>query len=124
VTTSTTKPMKPVVLVVDDEQAVLMVIQVYCRLAGYESILAEDGLQALQATQTISFDLIITDYQMPLMDGIEFCRRLRMGDRNRSTPVIMSSASVIDLDHSALQQELTPITFAAKPFKPQYLPRI
>lgn len=89
-----------------------------CREGGYDDLTeAEDGLQALQKTREASFDLIITDYRMPVMDGLEFCRRLRsdVGNGNQSTPIIISSANVRALDTVALEQELRPIRITGKP---------
>jgi CheY-like chemotaxis protein len=110
---------KPIVLIVDDEAAIRMLVAVHCQRGGYGTMLAGDGQQAFGITQTTSFDLIITDYQMPVMNGVEFCRRLRSdeGNSNQHTPIIISTANLSRLDTFALDQELRPIRFSGKPLK-------
>ena len=81
------------VLVVEDDLQLRAVLAIFCRTLGAE-VLAEsaDGVEALDQLQTCSPDLILTDCQMPRMDGIALVRQLRArGDR---TPVIMISGQL------------------------------
>jgi two-component system response regulator MprA len=78
------------ILVVDDEPAVRDAVDRALRLEGYDTQLAADGLQALDALADRAPDALVLDVLMPHVDGIEVCRRLRAaGDR---TPVLVLTA--------------------------------
>jgi two-component system response regulator MprA len=78
------------VLVVDDELAVRTSLHRALGLERYDVDLAEDGRQALERVAAARYDAIVLDVSMPLLDGLEACRRMRAaGDR---TPVLMLTA--------------------------------
>jgi two-component system response regulator MprA len=78
------------ILVVDDEPAVREAVDRALRLEGYETELAADGAQALDALADRAPDALVLDVLMPHVDGLEVCRRLRAaGDR---TPVLVLTA--------------------------------
>jgi two-component system response regulator MprA len=78
------------ILVVDDEPAVREAVDRALRLQGYETELAADGAEALDALAARAPDALVLDVLMPRVDGIEVCRRLRAaGDR---TPVLVLTA--------------------------------
>ena len=78
------------ILVVDDDQAVRESLRRALVLEGYDVELAEDGTAALRSLTQSAPDAIVLDLQMPDVDGLEVCRRLRtLGD---TTPVLMLTA--------------------------------
>jgi two-component system response regulator MprA len=78
------------ILVVDDEPAVLDAVDRALRLEGYDTELAADGQEALDALAAYSPDALVLDVLMPRVDGLDVCRRLRAaGDR---TPVLVLTA--------------------------------
>jgi two-component system, OmpR family, response regulator MprA len=78
------------ILVVDDEPAVREAVDRALRVEGYETELAADGAQALEALADRAPDALVLDLLMPHVDGLEVCRRLRAaGDR---TPVLVLTA--------------------------------
>jgi two-component system response regulator MprA len=78
------------ILVVDDEPAVLDALDRALRLEGYDTELAGDGQEALDALAAGAPDALVLDLLMPRVDGLEVCRRLRAaGDR---TPVLVLTA--------------------------------
>jgi two-component system, OmpR family, response regulator MprA len=78
------------ILVVDDEPAVLDAVDRALRLEGYDTELAADGQEALDALAAGAPDALVLDLLMPRVDGLEVCRRLRAaGDR---TPVLVLTA--------------------------------
>jgi two-component system, OmpR family, response regulator MprA len=78
------------ILVVDDEPAVREAVDRALRLEGYDTELAQDGRQALDALAERAPDALVLDLLMPHVDGLEVCRRLRAaGDR---TPVLVLTA--------------------------------
>lgn len=78
------------ILVVDDETAVLEMIVDALGIGGYQVISAADGLEALQLIRKQDFDLIVTDVNMPKLDGYQFVEKLR--ERDAQTPVIFLTA--------------------------------
>ena len=81
------------VLVVDDEFASLEVLALLLKGAGYQIATASNGEEALERLAEASFDLVITDYKMPLMDGSELCERMLADPRFARIPVIFTSAT-------------------------------
>lgn len=78
------------VLVVDDDPALRSALDRALKLEGYQVSFAHDGRQALQMMTSHAQDVVILDLGLPLMDGVEVCRRVRQrGDR---TPVLMLTA--------------------------------
>lgn len=78
------------VLVVDDEQAVRESLRRSLKFNGYEVVLAEDGIEALEAIKTERPDLTILDVMMPRLDGLGVCRELRSSGYDR--PILMLTA--------------------------------
>ena len=70
----------PHALIVDDDPQLLRLLGHYLRAAGFEVREAEDGEAALQAIGAQCPDFLITDWDMPRMDGVELCRRVRQED--------------------------------------------
>ena len=92
------------VLVVEDD---LLNQTIVCRLlshAGYTSTAASDGAQALALLAVQHFDLVLMDWQMPGMDGLEVTRRLRAGDAGlagQTVPIVALTANVFAEDRAA-----------------------
>jgi two-component system response regulator MprA len=78
------------ILVVDDDPALRAALDRALKLEGYRTAFAHDGRQALQMMTSGNPDAVILDLGLPLMDGIEVCRRVR--ERGDRTPVLMLTA--------------------------------
>ncbi|ENQ3107432.1 response regulator transcription factor [Bacillus cereus] len=83
------------ILVVDDDKDIVQMIEVYLQQEGYKVVKAYDGEQALQLLLEHDIELAILDIMMPIMDGIEVCRRIR---KNYNIPVMFLSAKSTDVD--------------------------
>ena len=79
-------------LVVDDEQSIVDFIRLGMRYEGFQVDQAGDGYIALDLAQRLKPDLIILDIMLPIMDGLEVCRRLRMNEATANIPIIMLTA--------------------------------
>ncbi len=86
---------KTTILVVDDEKEIRELIEIYLKNEGYNVIVAEDGLQALELSKNNKIHLIILDIMLPSIDGIQVCKRIR---EYLDVPIIMLSAKSEDND--------------------------
>ncbi len=83
---------KPLILVVDDETHILHVVSLKLAKAGYQIITAEDGEEGLEVALERQPDLVITDFQMPFMSGLELCMALKEHSQTAATPALMLTA--------------------------------
>ena len=90
---------KPTVLVVDDEDDILDLLQYNLQRDGFLTLVARDGLEALDLALQHLPDLVVLDIMMPRLDGLETCRRLRQDARLRHIPVLMLTALSGEDDH-------------------------
>ena len=88
------------ILVVDDRWENRAVIVNLLKPLGFEIIEASDGQEGLARIEAAQPDLVITDLAMPVMDGFEMLHNLRKIPARKTLPVIVSSASVFDLDEN------------------------
>ena len=79
------------VLVVDDEFEIRQLLSTMLTMMGYESFMAEDGLDALEKIPEFQPDILILDVMMPRMDGLTLCRQLRDNAETAALPIIMLS---------------------------------
>lgn len=109
---------KPLILVVDDEVHILHVVSLKLRNAGYEVITAEDGEEGLETALEQQPDLVITDFQMPYMTGLELCQKLKEDQRARTIPALMLTARGFSLDGDDLERTNI-VGVISKPFSPR-----
>ncbi|SFA98154.1 two-component system, OmpR family, phosphate regulon response regulator PhoB [Poseidonocella pacifica] len=89
---------KPVVLVVEDETSQREVLRYNLDADGFDVVMAEDGEEALLRVDEESPDIILLDWMIPLVSGIEVCRRLKLRSETRAIPIIMLSARSEEVD--------------------------
>jgi len=87
--------MKERALIVDDDPDLLAILKRYLENRGFEPILAADGVKALAAAAASKPDIIITDVDMPRMDGFTLCRRIKESKTLGETPLIIMSGKKI-----------------------------
>lgn len=87
-------------LIAEDEVAVAEVLEDYLTTAGYRITRAADGLEALNALPTDSFDLLLTDIRMPRMDGVTLVRHVRQ--THPGMPIVVLSGYMNGRDRKAL----------------------
>ncbi|MBW4047899.1 MAG: response regulator [Proteobacteria bacterium] len=103
------------VLVVDDSITVRRVTQRFLSRNGYVVVLAKDGLDALEQLQGALPDVVLTDIEMPRMDGFDLTRNIRADERTRHLPVIMITSRIAD-KHRNYAQELGVNHYLGKPY--------
>jgi len=110
------------VLVVDDEVHIVHVVAIKLRNNGYEPIVAGNGEEAYELACREKPDIIIADYMMPVMSGLELIEKLRANDHTKNIPVILLTARSFAIDDSR-QQQLRISQCVTKPFSPKELLR-
>lgn len=113
--------MKKNVLVADDNRVMVDVLRFNLDQVGLDTTIARNGREAWNVLQRGGIDLLITDYQMPLMNGEELCRNIRHDERLAGLPIILLSAKGFELDIERTQAELGLRAILFKPFSPQQL---
>ena len=114
--------MYKVVLVVDDLTTVRKFVAASLNMKGFRVVTAADGVEALERMPAEKFDLIITDLNMPDMDGFEFIRTLRETPEYREIPIIVLS-SMTDLKNKDYALELGALAFLEKPLSTEAIQR-
>jgi len=108
------------ILLVDDEPAQLELLRYNLEKAGFETIQAENGRDAILLTEEHEPDLVVLDWMMPEASGIDVCRELRSRAQTRLLPIIMVSARGEEGDRS-LGLDSGADDYIAKPFSPREL---
>jgi CheY-like chemotaxis protein len=108
------------ILVADDESHILNVVSLKLSNAGYTVVTASDGQEAFQMATAQRPDLIITDYHMPLLSGLELCQKLRQSDATSGIPTILLTARGYALEPTDMEQNGIS-RMVSKPFSPRQL---
>src|SRR5699024_1325384 len=99
--------MKTTILVVEDEPAIQELIAVNLRLAGFEVQLADTAEQAQELIRQALPDLILLDWMLPGLSGIQYAKELRTDHRTRQIPIIMLTAKGAEEDRvTGLEAEI------------------
>ncbi len=105
------------ILVIEDEANIVQVIRLYLEQAGYTVVVASDGIAGLELHAREQPDLVILDLMLPVLDGMEVCRRIRAW---ASTPILMLTARQGEDDRIA-GLEAGADDYLVKPFSPREL---
>ena len=108
------------VLVVDDEVHIVHVVAIKLRNNDYEVISAENGAEAFELACSEKPDIIVTDFQMPVMTGLELVEKIRQCDALKDIPVIMLTARSFAIEEQQ-QEDLQISQCLSKPFSPKEL---
>jgi DNA-binding response OmpR family regulator len=109
------------VLLCDDEIHILRAAEFKLKKAGYDVQIANDGQEAWEAIQARRPDMLVTDFQMPRLDGFGLVRRLREDPATADLPVLMLTAKGYELSHEELAANWKVLAVLAKPFSPREL---
>jgi two-component system chemotaxis response regulator CheY len=107
--------MNRTILVVDDSATVRKFVSLSLNMQGFNVVTACDGMDAMEKLPSARIDLVITDLNMPNMDGYEFIRTLRESDQYRDLPVIILS-SLSDKSSRELGLQAGAFSYLVKPF--------
>jgi len=104
------------ILIIDDFESARFITEFTLKNAGYSVVMAKSGEEALQILETSPVGLIITDYNMPQMNGLEFIRRVKNHPKLCNTPIIVLSTE----NNEVKKLEVTKLgilMWIKKPFK-------
>lgn len=108
----------PRLLVIDDDASLLDVLAMTLEDAGHEVATAADGLSGHRLQRSQPFDLLVSDVNLPGIDGFTLCRRLR--EAGDTVPIVLLTARDTEIDE-ALGLELGADDYVTKPFSPRVL---
>ena len=111
----------PRLLICDDEVHILRAAEFKLKRAGYEVRTAFDGEEAWQAIQAEMPDMLITDYQMPRLDGLQLIARCRQTPVTATLPIVLLTAKGMELDQPGLIAKFKLGAIFSKPFSPREL---
>ena len=106
----------PTALIAEDDRALADILRLALVRGGYQVTVAHDGLKALQRATEQSFDVVVSDYQMPGMDGEQLLRGIRRGGASTGALLFLCSAKTFELDTERLRTELGLSEIFFKPF--------
>ena len=112
--------MKKKVMTVDDSRTMRDMVSFTLRGAGYDVVEAADGQQAMSAIATNKVDLVITDLNMPVMDGLTLIRKLRAIPAHRTLSILMLTTEA-DEKKKAEGRAAGATGWIVKPFNPDKL---
>ncbi len=115
---------KAKILVVEDNVAMANVVRINLEMAGYAVTIASNGLEGARCVQNEQYQFVISDQQMPVMDGTQFCREMRKLESYRDVPTIMLTAKSLELELASLQEQLGIAALLPKPFSPSELVKV
>lgn len=112
---------RPSILIVEDNIIMADVLRRAVTRSGFQVQIANNGVEALKACLAADFDAIVTDFQMPELNGLQMVEALRKRDRNSSTPIIFVSGKGLELDCERICDEFGIEKVLFKPFSPRDL---
>lgn len=112
------------ILLCDDEIHILRAAEFKLKRAGYDVQIAGDGEEAWETIKAQKPDILVTDCQMPQLDGFGLVGRVRQNPGTEDLPVLMLTAKGFELSHKELAKKWNVIRVVAKPFSPRELLRV
>ncbi|MBP1684805.1 MAG: response regulator with a winged-helix DNA-binding domain [Deltaproteobacteria bacterium] len=111
---------RPLILVVEDERDIAALVRFNLEQEGFAVVTAADGEEGLAAVRQHRPSLLILDLMLPVMPGVEVCRRLRGDSATARLPIVMLTAKAAEVDR-VLGLEMGADDYVTKPFSPREL---
>jgi len=109
------------IILCDDEIHILRAAEFKLKRAGYEVTIASDGQEAWERIKVQPPDILVTDCQMPRLDGLGLIRRVRENPATRHLPILMLTAKGYELPSEELARQWNVMGVIPKPFSPREL---
>ncbi len=107
---------KPRILLIEDEAAVAQVLSLVLKGGGYDACIAATGADGLRLAEEQNHDVILSDIDLPDMDGFEICRRFKLNPKLQATPIILMSGRLAE-GNEARALKLGAADYLSKPFR-------
>jgi len=107
----------PKILLVDDSHTMVLLFKSLFKKSGYDVTFASDGEKGFQMALESKPDLVLLDGELPVLDGFEVCRRLRLDERMKSTKIVMFTGGTVDVETNRAHQAGADL-FLSKSAKP------
>ncbi len=115
--------MSKTILTVDDSASIRQMVGFTLKQAGYNVVEAEDGVKGVEAAKSCNADLVITDLNMPNMNGMDLIRSLRKEHNYKFTPILMLTTESDDA--KKMEGKTAGATgWIIKPFNPEQLLKV
>ncbi len=111
---------KSKILIVDDEKNIVEAVKYSLEKEGFRTLIAHDGRKALEVARRELPDLIVLDWMLPEIDGLETCRLLKQESTTKTIPVMMLTVRSTETD-KVLGLEMGADDYVTKPFSPREL---
>jgi two-component system phosphate regulon response regulator PhoB len=111
---------QPKILIVEDDPSLAEVLSYNLGQAGYEVLLARDGQEGLRQARLKTPDIVLLDLMLPVLDGVEVCRRLRADNTTRDALIVMLTAKAEESDQ-LIGFSLGADDYVTKPFSVKVL---
>jgi two-component system chemotaxis response regulator CheY len=108
------------ILTVDDSRTMRQMLELTLTSAGFEVVQASDGVEGLQTLESSNPDVIVTDINMPRMDGFEFIEGVRTNERHRAIPILVLTTEA-DGEKKDRARRAGATGWIVKPFDPEKL---
>ena len=109
------------ILLCDDEPHILRAAEFKLKKSGYNVTLASDGQEGWERVQESTPDIVITDCQMPRMDGLGLAKTIKESGKYDGLPVLMLTAKGYELSAETIRDEYGILDVLSKPFSPREL---
>ena len=115
--------MKSKILLCDDEVHILRAAEFKLVRCGFDVMCASDGQEAWEIIERQPPDLVVTDCQMPRLNGLQLVEKIRTHAPTRELPIIMLTAKGLELPFDELSEKWQVAALLSKPFSPRELSR-
>jgi CheY-like chemotaxis protein len=115
--------MKPKILLCDDEVHILRAAEFKLVRCGFDVTCAHDGQEAWEIIQQQPPDMVVTDCQMPRLNGLQLVEKIRGHAPSRDLPIVMLTAKGLELPFDELNEKWRVAAILSKPFSPRELSR-
>lgn len=109
------------VLIVEDNAVMANLLQFNLKRADFDVTVTLTGTAGLEKATNRQFDVIVTDYQLPGMNGAELCKSLRQLHKYQSTPIFLCTAKGLELDEAMMRDQYGVTELLFKPVSPRKL---
>ena len=109
------------VLLCDDEVHIIRAAEIKLTRAGYDVECASDGQEGWEAIESQKPDIVVTDCQMPRLDGFGLVKRIRQNPETADLPILMLTAKGFEIQHESAMKDWGIMAVIAKPFSPRQL---